>query len=119
MKLEDIIEHINKTINIERRKSEINCDTRLIVHRKTIPTKINAYKEVQCIIWLVGTNIKYPLLTIKTTARLVTDTEKETIKEATESAVFGELCRLLTLGIFNKIVKGEFYGDEQIPNSSY
>lgn len=119
MELENIIEHINKTINIERRKLGINCDTRLIVHRVTNPTKINAYKEVQCKIWLVGKSIKYPLVISSVVTRLVTDAEKKGAKDNLEYAVFGELCRLLTLGIFNKIVKGEFYGDEQIPNSSY
>lgn len=120
MKVEDIIEGFNRHIDNKRIALNISPKGHVVLQKmSTSHPTFKAYKEYEYIVWfIVGTN-KYPLITLKHTAKVINGNEESVIRD-----INIELSELIFNFIgstyYEQIIKGEFngYNNEQIPNSN-
>ena len=108
MKVEDIIEGLNQSIEDKRDALKIKATGHLVLQRTVKPHQtFKAYKEYESIVWVVKGGKKYRVITVKETAKVLDGQEETMIRKMNV-----ELSRL----IFNWI-GSDFY--EQVINGEY
>ena len=120
MKLEDIIEGLNRHIENKRKSLDINVQGHLILQKTIKPhSTFKAYKEYNFTIWFIKGRERFRVLTLNHVARVV---------DGHEEALMKDMIIMLSEMIFNwigssfyeQVIKGEYngYDDEQISNSN-
>lgn len=91
MKIEDVIESLNRHIEYRRSLKNITAKGHLVLQKIVIPNPtFKAYKEYKVILWFVDGNRKHELLTIKNTYKILDNTIDKVEKD-----VDIELCNLI------------------------
>ena len=106
MKIEDIIESLNQ--HIEDKRQDLKCETRghLILQKNiTSNQTFKAYKVINYILWFVKDKVKYKVLHIECTARLLDENKDRVFKEI-ELNVIRNLFNLVKSDIYNDIICG-------------
>ena len=108
MKVEDIIEGLNQSIEDKRDALKIKATGHLVLQRTVKPHQtFKAYKEYESIVWFVKGGKKYRVITVKETAKAL---------DGQEDTVLREINIKLSRLIFNWI-GSDFY--EQVINGEY
>ena len=108
MKVEDIIEGLNQSIEDKRDALKIKATGHLVLQRTVKPHQtFKAYKEYESVVWFVKGGKKCRVITVKETAKVLDGQEETMIRRMNV-----ELSRL----IFNWI-GSDFY--EQVINGEY
>lgn len=120
MKLEDIIEGLNRHIEGRRKNLGIDPIQGHLVLQKTIKphSTFKAYKEYNFTIWFVKGRDRFVVLMINHVARVVDGHEETLMKEMT-IRLSEMIFNWMGSNFYEQVVKGEYNGyiDEQIPNS--
>lgn len=110
MKLEDIIEGLNRSIEAKRENKYKDAKGHLIVQRIiTAHPTFKAYKICETILWFVSGKHKYRVITLKDTAKILEGKEEKWLKQFDI-----EFCELIFNWIgsnfYEQVVKGEYNG---------
>lgn len=120
MKLEDIIEGLNRHIEGRRKNLGIDLIQGHLVLQKTIKphSTFKAYKEYNFTIWFVKGRDRFVVLMVNHVARVVDGHEETLMKEMT-IRLSEMIFNWMGSNFYEQVVKGEYNGyiDEQIPNS--
>lgn len=121
MKLENIIEGLNRHIEGRRKNLGIDPIQGHLVLQKTIKPHgtFKAYKEYNFTIWFVKGRDRFVVLMINHVARVVDGHEETLMKEMT-IRLSEMIFNWMGSNFYEQVVKGEYNGyiDEQIPNSN-
>lgn len=112
MKIEDIIESLNR--NIENKRIELNLDPILghLVLQKTIKphSTFKAYKEYTFTIWFVKNGTKHIIMKLANTDKVIEGRDEMLVNRLSK-----ELCYMLFNWVgsesYKQIIKGEYNGD--------
>lgn len=117
MKVEDIIEGLNRSIEDKRDALKIKTTGHLVLQRTVKPHQtFKAYKEYESVIWFVKGDKKYRVITVKETAKVLDGQEEVMIGRMNVelSRMNVELSRLIFNWIgsnfYEQVVKGEYNG---------
>ena len=121
MKLEDIIEGLNRHIEGKRKSLGIDPIQGHLVLQKTIKphSTFKAYKEYNFTIWFVKGRNRFVVLMLNHVARVVDGHEETLMKEMT-IRLSEMIFNWMGSNFYEQVVKGEYNGyiNEQIPNSN-
>lgn len=107
MKIEDIIEALNKHIDDVRNSSNINCNSHLVLQKSIVSH--NVFKSYKCctyIVWLTDGKNKCEIFKLTKTAKIITGQE-ESIDREIDKELCGYIFKLIDSKQFDNIVKGE------------
>ena len=110
LKLEDIIEGLNRSIEDYRKARNIVTTGHLVIQKSIKPHKtFKAYKEYEVIVWFINGKNKYKTVHYTETAHIIDGREERILKEINIS-----VCRFLfnfvNSSMFEKVITGEYNG---------
>ena len=108
MKVEDIIEGLNRSIEDKRDALKIKTTGHLVIQKTIKPHQtFKVYKEYEYVIWFVKYGKKHRVLTVKETAKVIDGLEEAMIRKMNV-----EISRLIFdwIGsdLYEQVVKGEY-----------
>ena len=120
MKLEDLVEGLNRHIENKRKKLGINPIQGHLVLQKTVKPHgtFKAYKEYNFTMWFVKGRDRFVALMLNHVARVIDGHEEKLMKYMT--VILSEMIfNWIGSNFYEQIVKGEYngYSDEQVSNS--
>lgn len=110
MKIEDIIEGLNQSIEDKRDALKIKTTGHLVL-QKTInahPT-FKAYKEYEFTIWFVKNSKKYRVITLKETAKVL-EGQEESIIRRMNVGLSRMIFNWINSNFYEQVIKGEYNG---------
>ena len=116
MKLEDIIEGLNKHIEIERRNKGIKTTGHLVLQKEIVPnSSFKVYKTFKYILWFTKNKKSHRVITIQHTAKSI---------EGYEEILLREMNIMLSTNLFNwigsnsyrMVINGEYNGISENKN---
>ena len=113
MKVEDIIEGLNQSIEDKRDALKIKATGHLVLQRtvKTHQT-FKAYKEYESIVWFVKGGKKYRVITVNIVDKVL-EGQEETMMRRMNTELCTNIFNLIGSEVYNQIVNGEYgYKDE-------
>lgn len=111
MKTENIIEGLNRHIEIRRKELGIDTSGHLILTKKiTTNTSFKAYKTYEYTLWYRDFKDKYRIITISKTDRVIGN-EEDILKELDIDLCIA-IFNWIGTDFYNKIMKGEYDGNE-------
>lgn len=120
MKLEEIIEGLNRHIENKRKSLGINPLQGHLVLQKTVKSNdtFKAYKEYNFTIWFVKGRDRFVALMLNYRDRVIDGQEERIMKEMT-IRLSEMIFNWIGSNFYEQVVKGEYngYSDEQISNS--
>ena len=120
MKLEEVIEGLNRHIENKRKSLGINPLQGHLVLQKTVKSNdtFKAYKEYNFTIWFVKGRDRFVALMLNYRDRVIDGQEERIMKEMT-IRLSEMIFNWIGSNFYEQVVKGEYNGyiDEQIPNS--
>lgn len=106
--MNNIVEGLNRYIELERFKRNIVTDGHLILHKKVEENPVaKAYKAYEASVWYVKGKIKAKVATVKYSMRAVGDIEKE-IDKILSIELSKALFTLVTSEIMGDIINGVY-----------
>ena len=109
MTLDNIIEHLNAYIRLTRTLENIEGYGFLVLHRvTTVHPIIKAYKNIEYTLWCIDSIQKYKVITIKTSQKILYDTEEAEAIRAVEESFMIKLFELLRTEVFTNIINGTY-----------
>ena len=110
MKVEDIIEGLNQSIEDKRDALKIKATGHLVLQRTVKPHQTcKVYKEYESVVWFVKGGKKYRVITVKEVAKVLDGQEEAIIRRMNV-----ELSRLIFNWIgsnfYEQVIKGEYNG---------
>lgn len=114
--METFIEALNEYIEQERLSRGIKADNHLVLHKSITPTRVHAYKKYDYVLWDINGKFKHPVIGAENTDKVVTEEDKKKLEKLVNKKFFSALINLLRnkseTGTLERIIKGEFYGNE-------
>lgn len=108
MRVEDIVEGINRHIETKRKELNIKVKGHVVLLRNVnINSSFKAYKEYTAELWYVKNSKKYRIFTVSHTAKVLDGQEEVIIREINVSLI-ESVCKLLTTDIYDKLINGEY-----------
>lgn len=108
MSIEDIIESLNRHINLERKAQKISANSHLVLQRTVEPdSTFKSYKKYEWIVWLIDNDSKYRILTVSLVEKVLKDQEEKINKRLCNSlleALFG----FIRTEDYNRVVNGNY-----------
>lgn len=112
MRVEDIIEGLNKHIEERRKALSINTKGHLVLQKNNTPhPTFKAYKEYNYYVWFVKGNKKYKVITVSITDKVV-EGHEETILRKLDVELCKTILSFIDSFMYEAIVKGEYHGSE-------
>ena len=110
MKVEEIIEGLNRSIENRRLHFQIETSGHLVLQKTVTPHEtFKAYKEYKYILWFVKNRKKYQILSLKDEFKVIDKQDSNVI-----SAMNTEFCAILFDWIgsvsYKQVIEGEYYG---------
>lgn len=111
MKLEDVIEGLNRHIENKRKSLGIDSKQGHLILQKTIKphNTFKAYKECTFTIWFVKGRDRYEALTLKHTGRVIDSQEEKMIGDMT-IRLSEMIFNWIGSNFYEQVVKGEYNG---------
>lgn len=107
MRVEDIIEGLNKHIEEKRKELNINTKGHLVLQKLITPSPtFKAYKFYEMILWFVKPGKKQRLLTISQTVKM-TDGQEESVNGCMNILLSTELFSFIGTKEYEQVIKGE------------
>lgn len=104
MKLDDIIEGLNRHIDKVRRDNNIKATGHLVIQSTLTPNlSFKAYKTYEVILWYVTKSKKFKILTVSNCARMLNDQE-ESLKRETNIELCNNLFTWIGSADYNKVL---------------
>ena len=111
MRIEDMVEGLNKHIEAERVKRNIITDGHLVFQLSiTQHPTIKAYKEYKAVVWFTKDRKNYKVAQVSQVAKVVDEQDKY-IMRVINIDMSKTLFSLVSKSAFQEIIKGEFDGD--------
>ena len=108
MKLEDIIEDLNRYLHDTRNELKIENKGHFVLHKQIIPSeRIKAYKEFDYTLWYIEGRHKGRSLTLKEVHRAIQGDDR--IVECVDNKFIQGLFMFIRSEEFDKILKGEYF----------
>lgn len=112
MRVEDIIEGLNRHIEYKRNLLDLDTNSHLVLQRNNKPhTLFKAYKEYTYVLWFVKNGKKYEVIKVQ-----ITDKVLEGQEECMLRRMNVELCtnifNIMNTDIYNQIIEGKYYGNK-------
>ena len=108
MKIEEVVECLNKFIEKERFERKINDNSKLILLKTITPNpSFKVYKSFSYSLWYVKDKNKYNVFEINMSSRVVTGQE-ESVTKLVDKQVLYSIYELLRQSKFEEIIKGEY-----------
>lgn len=112
MKIEDIIESLNR--HIEDKRKKLNLDTKLghLVLQRTIKPHetFKAYKEYNLTVWFIKGRYKCKVIVVNKVDKVTTDSQEELIMRQINMELCKMIFNLIESDFYEHIIKGEYYG---------
>lgn len=113
MKIEDIVDILNKYIEDKRRDNSILTSGHLVLQRiVTSHPTFKAYKSYELLLWFVKDRKKYKVLTIKEIAKVIDGQEDRIIRNISMQFCY-LIFNLLNTDTYNEILTGIYKGKEE------
>lgn len=113
MKIEDIIEELNRYIENKRADEHISVNGHLVLQRTVFPNStFKAYKSYEIILWFVKDKKKYKVLSLKHTAKVV-DGREEGVNKIMDKQFCYLIIDWLNSDSYNEVLMGTFKKEEQ------
>lgn len=107
MRVEDIIEGLNKHIEEKRKELNINTKGHLVLQKLITPSPtFKAYKFYEMILWFVKPGKKQRLLTISQTVKMI-DGREESVNGCMNILLSTELFSFIGTKEYEQVIKGE------------
>ena len=119
MKVEDIIEGLNQSIEDKRDALKIKATGHLVLQRTVTPHQtFKAYKEYKFVVWFVKDGKKYRVIRLTWTAKVL-DGQEETVLREINIRLSRLIFNWIGSSFYEQVIKGEYngYTDEQISHS--
>lgn len=111
MKIENIVEGLNRFIEDKRDVLKIKTNGHLVLQRTMKPRQtFKAYKEYKYIIWFVKDGKKYNIITIEKTAKVL-DGQEGTILKIMDIELSKMIFNWIGSASYEQVIKGECNGD--------
>lgn len=109
MKIEDIIESLNRHIENKRKELNINPKSGHLILQKTVkPHEVfKAYKQYSYIVWFVYGGIKHRVITLNCVER-VTDGHEERVIAKISNELCVEIFNWMSTDLYSQVIKGEY-----------
>ena len=109
MKVEDIIEGLNRHIEIKRRDNKIDAKGHIVLQKEiNTNSSFKAYKNYKYSVWF--TNRKsYRLITVSKSARVI-DGQEELIERQMNTILCQSLFDWIGSKYYDEVIKGEYNG---------
>ncbi len=108
MKVEDIVEGLNR--HIESRRKELNISTKghiVLLRNININPTFKAYKEYTAELWYVKNSKKYRVITVAHTAKVL-DGQEESIYREINVKLVESMCQFMLSEDYNSIIDGTY-----------
>ena len=113
MKIEDIIEELNRYIENKRVDEHISTNGHLVLQRTMFPNStFKAYKSYEIILWFVKDKKKYRVLNLQHTAKVI-DGQEEGVKKIMDKQFCYSIISWLHSDTYNSVLTGTFKEEEQ------
>lgn len=110
MKVEDIIEGLNQSIEDKRGILNIKTTGHLVLQRTVKPHQtFKAYKEYESIVWFVKDGKKYRVITVKETAKVL-DGQEETMIRRMNVKFSRLIFNWIGSDFYEQVINGEYNG---------
>jgi hypothetical protein len=111
MRIEDMVEGLNKHIEAIRVQRKIITDGHLVFQLTIAPHEtIKAYKKYEAIVWFVKGKNKYKVTTVKQVAKVV-EGEDKYIMRVINIDLSKTLFSIINTKMFQEIIEGIYNGD--------
>lgn len=111
MKVEDIIEGLNRHIESVRSEREINTKGHIVLHKENTPHQVfKVYKTYIYTLWYINGKKPYRLLTIQQNAK-VPENQEESMLRDMDTLLLTTLFNWIGSKSYNEVINGE-YGRE-------
>ena len=113
MRVEDIIEGLNRHIEYKRELLGVNTTGHLVLQKSINPhSTFKAYKEYNYSVWFVKNRKKYRVITVNIVDKVL-EGQEETIIRRMNTELCTNIFNLIGSEVHNQIVNGEYgYKDE-------
>ena len=111
MRIEDMVEGLNKHIEVERVRRNIITHGHLVFQLSiTQHPTIKAYKEYKAVVWFTKDKKNYKVAQVSQVAKVVDEQDKY-IMRVINIDMSKALFSLVSKDVFQKIIEGELDGD--------
>ena len=107
MKIEDIIEDLNRYLYDTRNELNIDIKGHFVLHKQIIPNeKIKAYKEINYNLWYIDNKYKFNTINFKESHRIIQGDNR--VIEGIDNKFIQRIFIFIRSKIFDKLLKGEY-----------
>ena len=116
MKVEDIIEGLNQSIEDKRDALKIKATGHLVLQRTVTPHQtFKAYKEYKFVVWFVKDGKKYRVIRLTWTTKVL-DGQEETIMREMNVKLSRLIFNWIGCNFYEQVIKGEYNGVSEDTN---
>lgn len=115
MHIEDVIESLNRHIEMKRKLLDIEPNSGHLVLQKTIKPheSFKAYKEYNITVWFVRNRNKYRTFTVNHMSKITTEAQEEAVLYKLSMELCTMIFNWMGSSLYEQIVKGEYDGYEK------
>ena len=108
MSIEDIIESLNKHINLERSEQKISANSHLVLQRTIEPNPtFKSYKKYEWIVWLINNDCKYKVIVVSLQEKVLKEQE-EYVNKRLSNILLEALFGFIRTEDYNRVVNGNY-----------
>lgn len=108
MSIEDIIESLNKHINLERRTQKISANSHLVLQRTIEPNPtFKSYKKYEWIVWFINNDCKYKVIVVSLQEKVLKEQE-EYVNKRLSNILLEALFGFIRTEDYNRVVNGNY-----------
>lgn len=108
MRVEDIVEGMNRHIESKRKELNINTKGHIVLLRNiNINSSFKAYKEYVATLWFVKGTSKQRVITVSNTAKVL-DGQEEMINREVNIKLIESLLNLAQSDLYNLLINGDY-----------
>lgn len=108
MSIEDIIESLNRHINLERGAQKISANSHLVLQRTIEPNPTcKSYKKYEWIVWLIDNDCKYKVIVVSLQEKVLKEQE-ESMNKRLSNILLEALFEFIRTEDYNRVVNGNY-----------
>jgi len=108
MSIEDIIESLNRHINLERKAQKISANSHLVLQRTIEPNPtFKSYKKYEWIVWLIDNDCKYKVIVVSLQEKVLKEQE-ESMNKRLSNILLEALFGFIRTEDYNRVVNGNY-----------
>lgn len=108
MSIEDIIESLNRHINLERKVQKISANSHLVLQRTIKPNPtFKSYKKYEWIVWLIDNDCKYKVIVVSLQEKVLKEQE-ESMNKRLSNILLEALFGFIRTEDYNRVVNGNY-----------